>query len=104
MALVLKIKTGEAIYIDDERLDIVTVECTPNVKVRRADGTVFTISEDRSAEVFPAVKITLSRPPGASSAHLSVRSSARPVWVAPCYSIVLLALPEALGHPSSRLS
>ena len=72
MALVLKIKTGEAIYIDDERFDITTVECTPNVKVRRADGRVFTITENRSAEVLPAVKITLSRPPGAASAHLSV--------------------------------
>jgi hypothetical protein len=72
MALALKIRTGEAIYIDDERLDIITVECTPNVKLRRADGKVFTITEDRSAEVFPAVKITLSRPPGALSAHLSV--------------------------------
>jgi len=44
MALVLKIKTGEAIYIDDERFDITTVECTPNVKVRRADDRVFTIT------------------------------------------------------------
>lgn len=59
MALNFKVKLHQKVHVDDRFFEVVEWLSDDTVSIKRDDGTGFTLSADRTCEVFPGVMISL---------------------------------------------
>lgn len=58
MGLVLAVREGERVYLNDDWVRVVRVTAPEQFVVENEDGTAFTIEDDREHEVIPEVRIS----------------------------------------------